>query len=59
MHAQSGGDPWSGGSKMGQCKVLIERVSCLPLINVFARSSHMLLDCMGQPHHGHCSKISR
>jgi tRNA ligase len=29
MHAQSGGDPWSGGSKMGQCKVLLERVSNL------------------------------
>ncbi|PMD48703.1 tRNA ligase [Hyaloscypha variabilis F] len=26
MHAQSGGDPWSGGSKMGQCKVLLERI---------------------------------
>jgi tRNA ligase len=29
MHFQSGGDPWSGGSKMGQCKVLLERVSNL------------------------------
>jgi hypothetical protein len=46
MHAQAGGDPWSGGSKMGQCKVLLERVSsslfksvCLVLIS--------FLGCMG------------
>jgi tRNA ligase len=27
MHSNAGGDPWSAGSKMGDCKVLLERVS--------------------------------
>jgi hypothetical protein len=40
MHAQSGGDPWSGGSKMGQCKVLLERVSFSP-----SECVHLILTC--------------
>lgn len=29
MHTSAGGDPWAGGSKMGDCKILLERVSSL------------------------------
>jgi len=53
MHAQSGGDPWSGGSKMGQCKVLLERVSEITLY-VYLSGSDVLIDCVGQSHYGYC-----
>ncbi|CZR62060.1 related to tRNA ligase [Phialocephala subalpina] len=26
MHTSAGGDPWAGGSKMGDCKILLERI---------------------------------
>jgi tRNA ligase len=29
MHTDAGGDPWAGGSKMGDCRILLERVSFL------------------------------